>query len=122
MNAEILATIVTGIFGAIITPLVKDVLIPLCRHHRINHESLKTFLLAIAGGATGVIIGYFIVSPFFTPCSPLATTYVEISSPAAGSTIPRLVIVEGKTCNLECVLTLKTSPPGGGFNIESEPT
>jgi uncharacterized membrane protein YeaQ/YmgE (transglycosylase-associated protein family) len=101
MDAEILATVITGVFGAIVTPLVKDVLVPLLRHRRINRESLKTFLLAIVGGAIGVILGYFVVRPFFTPCSPLATTYVEISAPATGSTVPRLVIVEGKTCNLK---------------------
>jgi hypothetical protein len=107
MNPQILVAIITGVFGAIVAPVVKrlvEVGIPL-RDRAEPHRSqlsprLKTALMTAAGGAIGVFIGYFALAPFVTT-PPVASARVTITTPEPEARVGRSVIVQGTATNVQ---------------------
>ncbi|GIK55251.1 MAG: hypothetical protein HND44_22930 [Chloroflexi bacterium] len=104
MDTQIIVAIVTGLFSAVITPLTAQVIIPAFKSSPIESKPkrpLLTFLQAGVGGIAGVLLGYFLLSPFFvSPCPPFASTRVDITSPVSGTSVPRLVTVQGTACHI----------------------
>lgn len=93
--------IISGIFGAVITPLVVQVLIPAILKWSTPAVPGISFLWAVIGGVAGVLLGYFLIHPwFFSPCPLFAPTSVTITSPAEDSTASRLIIVQGTACHI----------------------
>lgn len=108
MDTQIIVAIITGLFGAVITPLTTQVAIPALKRPRKDRpmeskpeRSLPTFLHAGIGGVIGVLLGYFLISPIsVSPCPPFAPTRVTITSPVSGTSVPRLVTVQGTACHI----------------------
>lgn len=109
MDTQVVVTIITGLFGAVVGPLMTQVFIPVIK------ERLPVFLQAGIGGVAGVLLGYFVISPIFaSSCPPFAPTRVTITSPVSGTSVPRLVIVQGTACHIpnERELWLLVVPEG----------
>jgi len=108
MDTQIIVAITTGLFGAVITPLTAQVIIPALKKRRKDspmeskpERPLPTFLHAGVGGVIGVLLGYFLISPIFvSTCPPFAPTRVNITSPVSGTSVPRLVTVQGTACHI----------------------
>jgi hypothetical protein len=114
MNSEIIAALITGLFGALVTPFVTLVLVPMLKKSPKSEASEgtsrkpspssqpgKIALLAGLGGVCGIVLGYFLISPFFaSPCPPFTPTSVHITSPVDGSNVSQMVTVQGTTCHI----------------------
>ena len=116
MNKEFMVALITGLFGAVIAPLITQVGIPLIRRlFGLNAKAQpskggpkrkpgrpKSLLLhTAAGGLGGILLGYFLILPFIaSPCPPFASTKVNITSPRPDSSVPRLVTVQGTSCHI----------------------
>lgn len=107
MDTQILVAIITGLFGGFITPLTTKVIIPAITRKKEGGPAGTTttppgiYIQAIVGAAVGMLLGYFLIGRVLvSPCPPLGPTSVSISSPVAGSSIPRLVTVQGSACHL----------------------
>ncbi len=106
MDAQILVALIGGLFGAIIAPLVAQIVIPILRarwtsvrrsrRSRKHEPALQSKLIAL-GGLSGLLLGYVIVG---TPCPPFAPPSAEITSPVDGETVPILTIMEGTSCHI----------------------
>lgn len=109
MDTQVVVALITGLFGAVITPLMIQVAIPVIK------ERLPVFLQAGIGGVVGVLLGYFLISPVFvSPCPPFSPTKVAITSPVSGASVPQLVTVQGTACHVpnERELWLLVVPEG----------
>ena len=108
MDTQIIVAIIAGLFGAVVTPLTTQVAIPALKRRRKDRpienkpeRPLPTFLHAGIGGVVGVLLGYFLISRIFVPpCPPFAPTRVTITSPVSGTSVPRLVTVQGTACHI----------------------
>lgn len=111
MDAQVAVALVTGIFGllgAVVTPFITQVIIPKIRKRGQQPVSgnqpkkpSSVFFSAGIGGVVGVILGYFLISPLFaSPCPPFTPTKVNITSPVSGSSVARLVTVQGTACHV----------------------
>ena len=107
MDKQVLLAIISGLFGAVITPLIAQVVIPGLKAPRKDSPKPKTktplltFLQAGVGGVIGVFLGYLLIGPVFTsPCAPFAPTSVNITSPMADTSVPQLVSVQGTACHI----------------------
>ena len=104
MDTQIIVTIISGLFGAVITPLTTQVVIPKLKGQQSKKRpegSKLAFLQAGVGGVVGVVLGYLLISPLFvSPCPPFAPTKVTITSPVDGITVPQLVMVQGTACHI----------------------
>src|SRR3972149_1492889 len=74
MDTQVIVAIITGLFGAVITPLMAQVIIPALKRRRKHgpmegkpKRPLPPFLHAGIGGVVGVLLGYFLISPFSVP-------------------------------------------------------
>ena len=121
MDTQIIVAIITGLFGALVAPLTTQVIIPKLKRRRKDspveekpEQPVSLFLHAGVGGVIGVLLGYFLINPFLdrlSPCPPFAPTKVNITSPVTGTSVPRLVTVQGTACNIPrgrelCLLVL----------------
>ncbi len=107
METAIIVSIISGLFGAVITPIVTQLIIPLVK--KGGKEEITTgtrqassvVLPALLGGVVGVLVGLFLISPLFrAPCPIFSPTKVEITAPLNGSSVPRLVTVQGIACRI----------------------
>jgi hypothetical protein len=121
MDTQIIVAIISGLFGAFITPFTAKVIIPSIvkkrggRRPRKSTTASNIYLQAVVGGVVGVLLGYFLIGQILvSPCPPFAQTSVSISSPAAGSSVSQLTTVEGSSCHLseEDELWLLVVPEG----------
>jgi hypothetical protein len=107
MDTQVIVAIITGLFGAMITPLTTQVIIPALTNRKKDspmeskpERSLPTFLHAGVGGVSGVLLGYFLISSMFvSPCPPFAPTRVNITSPVSGTSVSQVVPVQGTACH-----------------------
>lgn len=79
MDTQVKVAIISGIFGAIVAPLMTEVVIPLIRRwlglERVAEMSesrasrvVSILSIALIGGIIGALLGYFLISPlFFAP-------------------------------------------------------
>ncbi|HET7463758.1 MAG TPA: hypothetical protein VFJ82_21060 [Longimicrobium sp.] len=114
MSKDIMVPVVAGLFGAVITPLVAQVMVPWLRRMlgidrepaaagaaKRRRRKSKSPLWPVAGGVAGVLLGVLVVSPMMSSaCPPFAPTGVRITSPAEASTVSRLVTVQGTSCHV----------------------
>jgi hypothetical protein len=101
MDSQVIIAIITGVFGAIVTPTMSQFIPRLFRGPRIMDSKPHIVLPAVIGGLVGVLLGFFLISPIFnTPCSITSPTSVTIVSPPSGISVPRLVTVQGTSCHL----------------------
>lgn len=108
MDPAITAAIISGIFCALIAPIVDRAIIPFIKSRisgqetPIPHRKPWTLVLQVAiGGVIGVLLGYFLVSSLFlSPCRPFAPTSITITSPVEGSKVPLLATFQGDACNI----------------------
>jgi len=128
MTTEIKITLITGVLGALLPSFFEMIVIPWLKKVKktpvppINPTKKPTakkgitFLYSLLGAVTGVLLGYFLISPFFTSsCPPFAHASVSITSPVEGENIPRLVSVQGTSCHIpkDQELWLLVLPEGG---------
>jgi hypothetical protein len=116
MTKELLTPIVAGLFGAVIAPLVAQVVVPWVRRvlrldpatapakargRRGVTRGRSTLLAAAVGGVLGGAAGYLAaLATAGAPCAPFAPTSVAITSIAPGSGVPRLTTVYGTSCHV----------------------
>ncbi len=107
MDTQIIVAAITGLCGAVISPLMLQVIIPAIKTRGGTPTGgsargpWSTFLQAGVGGVVGVLLGHFLLSPILvSPCPPLSSTRVNITSPADGDKILRLVTVQGTSCQI----------------------
>jgi hypothetical protein len=103
MDTQIIVSLITGLFGAVIAPLTAQVIIPKIKGAPMKKpkQSLPIFLYAGVGGVIGVLVGYLLVIPILiSSCSLFASTNVDITSPAPNSSVPRLVTAQGTACHI----------------------
>jgi riboflavin transporter FmnP len=79
MDTQIKVAIISGIFSAVVAPLMTEVVIPLLRRWlglerreevpRSRASLIRSILYStVLGGIIGVILGYFLIAPlFFSP-------------------------------------------------------
>jgi len=133
MSKELLVPLITGLFGAVIAPIITQVVIPLIktwagldgqgatvkkRKGNIGSDkprrSRSSFWHAAIGGVVGILLGYLLM-PIIPPmCPPFSPTKVNITSPAVNSEVPRLITVQGTICHIpsERELWLLVVPEG----------
>ena len=106
MNPQVLVAIITGVFGAVVAPVVKklvEIAVPLPDRARSSQSqpspAVKTALMAAGGGAAGVFIGYFALGPL-VDSRPVASPRVAITAPAPAARVGRAVIVQGTASNI----------------------
>jgi len=108
MDKEIWVTIISGIFGSVVAPLMPHLAKRILGKKDDTDSSddsdskrLHISLQAGGGGIIGVLVGYFLISPIvLSPCPPFAPTRVDITSPVSGMSVPRLVTVQGTACHI----------------------
>jgi hypothetical protein len=107
METQIIITIITGLFGAFITPFTSKVIIPSIMRKakgglvEPKAASPKIYIQALIGGLIGVFLGYFLIGRYLaSPCPPFAPTSVNITLPEAGAHIPHLTTVQGTACHI----------------------
>ncbi len=114
MAPEVVAAIVTGIFGAVISPLVMKWVGGAAAKRRKDARPVgappvpprpqlfsSSMMLSIFGGLIGVFLGYFVIGRLLvSPCPPFSPTSVQINSPIEGAKIPRLITVQGSSCHV----------------------
>ncbi|MEW5939672.1 MAG: hypothetical protein AB1750_08430 [Chloroflexota bacterium] len=104
MDPQILSALITGVFGAIVTPLAAQALIPRLVKSRgdAKPSSTSLYLRSGIGGVVGVLVGYFLIGGWIkSPCPPFSPTSVTIASPVEGASSARLITVQGSACHLE---------------------
>lgn len=127
MDKQLITPVITGLFAAVVAPLIAQVLIPWInsklgrdsvvpkRRSRGKSQQRSTLLQAGVGGILGVLFGFLVISPLMvSSCPPFAATRVSFSSPKMGASVPRLVPVQGTACNIpnEKQLWLLVLPEG----------
>jgi hypothetical protein len=107
MQTDIITSIIVGLIGAIITPIVTQLIKRLLRKGGSEQISaapnrvLPVILPAALGGVAGVLIGLFLISPMLrAPCPIFAAARVDIIEPLNGSSVPRLLTVQGTACHI----------------------
>jgi uncharacterized membrane protein YeaQ/YmgE (transglycosylase-associated protein family) len=104
---QIIVEVVMGLIGAVVTPVVAQLIKNRLQKYRprpshpINGISrFSIIILGVCGGLVGVVIGLKISPIFNSPCNLFSPTQVDITSPISGSTVPRLVTVQGTACRI----------------------
>lgn len=110
MDTQIIVAIIAGLFGAVVGPLMAQVVIPALKERKFKKgcpmvskpkRPSATLLQAGIGGVLGVLLGYFLINPIFvSPCPLFAPTRVNISSPTSDVKVPQLVTVQGTACHI----------------------
>ena len=126
MDTPILVAIISGIFGAVINPVMKQVVIPMIisliekLKNTFGNKRVTIFLQAVTGFVLFFvffgILAYFLIKPtFLSPCPLFASTSVTITSPAPESKVPLLTIVQGSADYIppDTQLWLLVVPDGG---------
>ena len=134
MDTPILVAIISGIFGAVINPVMKQVVIPMIisliekLKNTFGNKRVTIFLQAVTGFVLFFvffgILAYFLIKPtFLSPCPLFASTSVTITSPAPESKVPLLTTVQGTACNIhkEFWLLVETPDIKGYFPQSSGP-
>ena len=104
-DPQLLAAIVAGVFGGVVSPMVKHLLESRLKRTRAGAregamEQVRrgTDIAASAGGLlVFALLGYFVLGPLAGPMLPrLGPPAVSITAPAAGSSVSRLTLIQGK--------------------------
>lgn len=116
MDKQLITPVITGVFAAVIAPLIAQVIIPWINAKlgsgkdgtvpkRRSKGKLQqrrwTLLQSGAGGIVGVLFGFLVISPLLaSSCPPFAATRLSFTTPAPEASVPRLVPVQGTACNI----------------------
>ncbi len=107
MDTSIIVAIITGIFGAVITPIMKKVINQKRKGHGLDkpeddqRKIIPKIIESVIGGFIGILLGYLFMRLIITsPCSLFAPTNIIITSPLSSSDVPRLVMIQGTACHI----------------------
>ena len=118
MDKQLLTPLITGVFGAVVAPVITQLFIPWITTRlglaekdsvdtkrksktRSNKRSSTTILQSGAGGVIGVLFGFLVISPLLvSSCPPYGTARVSVTSPSPDASVPRLAPVKGTACNM----------------------